>query len=142
MRSTLKKQLLSRTAQLSAAREALWTLRGFADAAIACSDLTVDAGAVLATTTAGLSASDPHVDISPAAQLGALGGRASSVAKRLAVQRNGKRGGRPRELLPCIHCETETRDRDASRRARLRGMCSVKLSHYRSAEGGDNNEDK
>jgi hypothetical protein len=44
--------------------------------------------------------------------LGPRGGWRNRAAKR-----NGKRGGRPREALPCIHCGAKTRERDASRRA-------------------------
>lgn len=43
---------------------------------------------------------------------------ASATSARLvhAARKNGKRGGRPREELPCRACATPTRERDASRR--------------------------
>lgn len=43
---------------------------------------------------------------------------ASETSARLvrAARKNGEKGGRPREELPCRACATPTRERDASRR--------------------------
>jgi hypothetical protein len=52
MRSTLKHQLLARTGQLAAAREALWSLRDLAAAALDARSVVVDAAHVLGANRA------------------------------------------------------------------------------------------
>lgn len=81
----MNKQLLARTAQLAAARDALREIEGGAP----------DARSI---ASRGLAASDPGTDLlSAAAQLGALGGGVRTAAKSAAARANGALGGRPRK---------------------------------------------